>query len=108
MSERHLSRREMLEELTLLPQPPDKQQVETEVSNLLKDGDQVFIARLIERDPTLVSKLLSANCADKNNVVSFYLQFQWAMDCRRRALGSGVAGIVARERAKWLEHFPSA
>lgn len=91
----------MNKEITMLP-PPDKQDIELEVSSLFQTGDIKNIARYVQRDSGLVSKLLSANCDDKNNVVYFAILFLWAFDCIRRELGDAIVNIILRERAKWL------
>lgn len=99
----------MLKQLTYtdmtLP-PPDKQDIELEVSGLFHNGDIGNVARYVQRDKGLVSKLLSANCEDKNHVVYFFLLFLWAFDTVRRELGDAVIEIVLRERAKWLNESP--
>jgi hypothetical protein len=82
--------------------PPDKHEIEIEVSGMFRNGDIKNVARYVQRDSGLVSKLLSANCEDKNNVVYFFLLFLWAFDSVRRELGDTAINIVLREREKWL------
>src|SRR5881394_2529108 len=89
-------------EMTYRFPPPDEESVKREVSNLFIHRDIKAIAEMVEKDKSLVSRWLSANCVDKNNIVAFGLKFQWAFDCHRRELGDTIAGIVQRERSKWL------
>lgn len=95
---------ELHTEMTL--PPPDKQEIELEVAGLFRNGDIKAIARYVQRDAGMVSKMLSANCGDKNNVVYFGLLFIWAFDQVRRDLGDRVVEIILRERAKWLDEAP--
>jgi hypothetical protein len=89
-------------EMTLRFPPPDEESVKREISKLFTHGDIKAIAEMVQRDKSLVSRMLSANCEDKNNIVSFGLKFQWAFDCHRRQLGDAITGIIQRERSKWL------
>lgn len=92
----------MIEGMTHILPPPDKQEIELEVAGLFVNGDIKNVSRFVQRDAGLVSKMLSANCDDKNNVVYFGLLFLWAFDCVRRELGDQVVNIILRERSKWL------
>ncbi len=98
-------RRELTENF-MLP-PPDKQEIELEVASHFRNGDIGNIARYVQRDKGIVSKQLSANCEDKNNVIYYFLLFLWAFDCIRRDLGDSILAIITRERAKWLDDAPA-
>ena len=87
--------------MPILP-PPEKNKLEVEISELFHNGDLEKTARYVQRDASLVSRLLSPNCDDKNHVVYFFILFLWAFDCIRRELGDAVISIVIREREKWL------
>lgn len=93
------------ENMNILP-PPDKQEIELEVAGHFHNGDIGNVARYVQRDKGIVSKQLSANCDDKNNVIYYFLLFLWAFDCIRRELGDNIIEIVLRERAKWLNESP--
>lgn len=95
----------MTKNMTILP-PPDKSAIEIEVSDQFKSSDIDQIARFVQRDSSLVSRLLSPNCDHKNHVVYFFLLFLWAFDCVRRELGDYIVALILRERAKWLADAP--
>lgn len=86
---------------TLLP-PPEKHKLEVEISELLRPGDIDKTARYVQRDASLVSRLLSPNGDHNNHIIYFFILFLWAFDSIRRGLGDAIITIVLREREKWL------
>src|SRR5688500_5600428 len=87
--------------MPILP-PPEKNKLEIEISSLFENGDIEKTARYVQRDASLVSRILSPTSEHNNHVVYFFLLFLWAFDCIRRELGDAVINVVLRERDKWL------
>ncbi len=89
------------EEYMPLP-PPAKLDIELEIDGFFHNGDKGQVARLVQRDLSVVSRMLSPNNDHNNHVVFTFLMFLWAFDSVRQDLGAEVINVVLRERQKWL------
>lgn len=86
----------------LIP-PPEREAFEREIAHLFVNGNLSDIARLLQKDQSLVSKAFNPYSTEKHNPVYVFVQYLWAMDAIREDLAGEVLNIVLREREKWQQ-----
>lgn len=86
--------------MTIIP-APDREAFEKEIANLFVNGDLSDIARLLQKDQSLVSKAFNPFSTEKHNPVYQFVLHLWAFDAIRDGLAGEVLNIVLREREKW-------
>lgn len=91
-----------LPNMTNITPPPDRETIEREIHSLFKNGDLSDIARLLQKDQSLISKEFNPYSDEKHNVIFQAILRLWAMDAIRPDLAPEVLNIVLREREKWL------
>ena len=84
----------------LIP-PPERESFEREIANLFKNGDLSDLARLLQKDLSIVSRSFSPFTDDKHNPIYQFVLHLWAFDAIREGLAGEVLNIVLREREKW-------
>lgn len=82
--------------------PPERENIEKEIHHLFTNGDLTDIARLLQKDLSLVSRAFSPFSDEKHNPVYQFMLHLWAFDAIRPDLAGEVLNIVLREREKWL------
>lgn len=80
---------------------PDRESFEKEIAHLFVNGDLSDIARLLQKDQSLVSKSFNPYTVEKHNPVYQFVLHLWAFDAIRDDLAGEVLNIVLREREKW-------
>lgn len=89
-------------DMTKIIPPPDRETIEREIHSLFKNGDLSDIARLLQKDQSLISKEFNPYSDEKHNVIFGAMVRLWAMDAIRPDLAPEIINIVLRERQKWL------
>ena len=97
----------MIDMSKIIP-PPDREATEREVHSLFTNGDLSNLARLLQKDQSLISKAYNPYSTEKNNPVYQFILNLWAMDVVSDSLAGEVLNIVLREREKWLPARASA
>jgi MarR-like DNA-binding transcriptional regulator SgrR of sgrS sRNA len=82
--------------------PPDRETLEKEIHSLFTNGDLSDIARLLQKDQSLVSKMFNPYSDEKHNPIYTVILCLWAMDAIRTDLAPEMINIMLREREKWL------
>ena len=82
--------------------PPEREQFEREIAHLFVNGDLSDIARLLQKDLSLVSRAFSPFSDEKHNPIYQFVLHLWAFDAIREGLAGEVLNIVLREREKWM------
>lgn len=82
--------------------PPDRETIEREIHALFTNGDLSDVARLLQKDQSLVSKQFNPYSEEKHSPISQFIFYLWAFDAIRDDLASAVLNIVLRERSVWL------
>lgn len=80
---------------------PERETFEKEIAHLFVNGDLSDIARLLQKDQSLISKAYNPYTDEKHNPVYQFVLHLWAMDAIREGLAGEVLNIVLREREKW-------
>lgn len=91
----------MTRDMTNIIPPPEREEFEREIAFLFRNGDLSDIARLLQKDQSIVSKAFNPYCVEKHNPVYQFVLHIWAMDAIREGLACEVLSIVLREREKW-------
>lgn len=81
---------------------PDREEFESEIRDLLNDGDITHTARYLHLDRTALSKMLNPQVTERHNPFWLTLGCLWAFDARREGLADHVVGVIERRRMLWL------
>ena len=96
----------MTKDMSKIIPPPERESFEKEIAHLFVNGDLSDIARLLQKDQSLVSKAFNPYTDEKHNPVYQFVLHLWAFDAIRDGLAGEVLNIVLREREKWHTHPP--
>lgn len=87
-------------DMRILP-PPDREEFERELKSMLDDGDLSDLARLLQKDKSLVAKQFNPWAEDRHNPFYQVVLYLWAMDAISDTHGDFALQMILRERAIW-------